>query len=599
MRQPRRPRANDLIDLAIQARRAERFGLSPHEDGEIHYSFYANGTFIGRSAVDVTTKRTLLARLFELTNLCASKGWDDASLQKLRNLGQQLFTLVVPDSVRTHVFGGDESRSISFDVQDHDIPWELLHDGEDFVAKRHAMGRRLIRPTPDEPRMRRNIRMAIVGDPTEDLPGAREESERIASHCQAAFDRLADAYEIDSTVVLLQGEEATKDAVLLDLLMNAGEGIDVFHFAGHAHADPLDLDNAGFALSDGKLRPFEARSISSRPLVFANACRASQPLDSSITFGSVSGFASEFIAGGAQAYIGPAWPINDNTAQELAAAFYELVIAGESIGDALLESKRRIDDPDALAYLFFGDVGERLSIFSPDLTAGPYVNDLGIGRIIETERAYPAMELLAVNDLPWILWDLTDILAWTARIPIDRPRQRAAAMSLMEYVEEFGEKIKRREKRFFCILNAKTFSRYLALRGKERWEELAEQLDGFFELEDFTLVLASPQTEEIEEIELVSTSSELPLSFSKSVYVFNKQTRFEQSYLTYNLFEDYNPQMIAHYWGRFADLVKQSLRDYAIPHGDDVFAPSTSSTINRETRSRLHALAAKSLKGSN
>jgi CHAT domain len=582
--------SRNLLHLTVQARRSERFGKSPHEEGEIHYAFYGDGSFLGKSAVDVNTKRALLARFVDLTNGAGAAGWNQDRYSQLVTIGKQLFTLTIPEQVRHQVFGEGETTTISLEVQDHDIPWELLHDDQGFVARRLAIGRRLVSPSGQAKPGRHAIRVVIVGDPTGDLEGARIESSAIGKRCKAALAGLSDAYEIASEVILLQRGDATKDAVLLDLLMDSTQMIDVFHFAGHAHADPLNPDDSGFTLADGDLRAFEARSLASRPLVFANGCRAGQANDSSLTLGAMSGFAGEFIAGGAQAYIAPAWPIGDDLAREFASTFYDSVIGGETIGNALLAAKRALDDPDALAYLFFGDVTERLGLFSPELTSGPYVNDLGIQRIIETEREYSALELLAVNDLPWILWDTTDILAWTSRLPIDELRRGAVAMSLMKYVQEFGEKIRSGEKRFLCVLNAKMLRRYLDTRGPDRWQGMSEELETYFHLDNFTLLLASPLTDEIDEIELVSNSQKIPPEPAKSVYVFNKQTRFEQSYLTYNLFEDYNPQMISRYWERLADLVTRSLAEYRCAD-EQISSPTFSQTVNGETRAKLRALA--------
>ena len=581
----------DFLYLTVQARRSERYGRALREDGEIYYTFYGDGSFLGRSAVDVNTKRALLCRLVALTDQASLSGWDQQAHSQLVGIGRQLFTLAVPDHVRDRAFDPRDPLPIALDVQDHDIPWELLHDGEAFLAQRHAFGRKVIGPAQNPRTGRHAVKVVVVGDPTGDLDGARDESQAVEARCRSVLNHLTEAYEIASEVVLLQGDEATKDAVLLDLLMDPAEPIDIFHFAGHAHSDPRNPDHSGLTLADSDLRAFEARSIGSTPLVFVNGCRAAQPADSSITFGAVSGIASEFVTGGAQGYIAPLWPVSDQVARNFAETFYDLVIGGETIGGALLATKRALDDPDALAYVFFGDVGERLPIFSPQLTTGPYVNDLGIHRIIETEREFHALELLAVNDLPWVLWDAEDILAWTSRIPIDQLRRGVVARSLLEYVQEFGRKIKAGEKRFVCILNASTLQSYLAHRGWGRWQALATELDKYLALSNVTLILAFPHKSEIEEIELVSKSAEIPPSPLESVYVFNKQTRFEQSHLTYNLFEDYNPEMISHYWERFGDLIRQSLTVY---HGVDeaaILSTAGSATINAETRTMLHALA--------
>jgi hypothetical protein len=586
---------DDPLHLTIQAHRLERFGRGAHDEGEIHYTYYSDGTLLGKSIVDVATKRTLLSRLIELTERDESAQWDKERHARLASIGQQLFTLIVPEQVRKTVFDSEDSLDISLEVQDHDIPWELLHDGQEFLAERHAIGRRVIGPARPPQPDRRAVRVVVVGDPTSDLSGARLESAAVTERCRTVLADLGSAYAIPSEVILLQGKDASKETVLLDLLMDRDETIDIFHFAGHAYANRRDPDDAGLTLADGNLRAFEARSMGSSPLVFVNGCHAGQPHDSSITFGAVSGLAAQFAAGGALGYIAPTWPVNDRVAQELASAFYGFLIGGESIGRALLGAKRAVEDPDALAYVFYGEVDERLPIFTPQMTSGPYVNDYGVHRIVSTEREFDALELLAVNDLPWVLWDSTDILGWTSRIPIDRLRQGAATQALLEYVQEFGSRIKDGRKRLLCIMNAKTLPQYVARRGRGRWDSLVEELDDYLTLPNFTLILALPESTEIEEIELVSRSEEIPPSPSESVYVFNKQTRFEQSHLTYNLFEDYNPRMISRYWAQFEELIESSLRHYADVDIPSEYSETFSAAVNRETRQMLNAVGERAL----
>lgn len=580
--------------LTVQARHAERFGAGVHEDGEIHYTFYGDGAFLGRSTVDAKTKRELLSRLIALIDKLED-GWDEDSKKQLKDIGRRFYSLLVPKEARQTVFGPAGPEAVELDVQDHDIPWELLHDGDDFLVRRHAFSRRVMGPERPRRAGQRSVKVLIVADPTDDLDGAREEGVALRDRCQDALDDLTEAYVFDADVVHLEGAEAAKGTVLLDLLMDPDGGIDIFHVAGHSYCDPRDPEASGITLADGNLRAFEARSLECEPLVFVNGCRAGQSLDEALTFGAISGLAGEFLTGGAIGYIAPMWPVGDGLARRFAEAFYGLVIGGETIDMALLKAKQEIDDPEALAYVFFGRAGERLSIFSPQLTAGPYVNELGIHRIIELEREYHALELLAVNELPWILWDAEDIIEWTRRLPIDRLRQGDVTKSLLEYVQEFGELVKEGERRLFCILNEKTIRRYLSARGLERWDALAQELEAYFDLPNFTLILASSQSPEIEEIELVSRSSVIPPSPHDSVYVFNKQTRFEQSNITYNLFEDYNPQMITYYWRQFESLILQSLASYGDIDPADIFSGVASTELNLESGRKLEQIALEEL----
>ncbi len=587
----------ETVYLAVQAQHFERYGNAAREEAEIVYSFYADGVFLGRTTLDASTKRALLKRLHEVTEEAGLRGWDAGGREKLISAGQHMFSLVLSEEVKRTVFGPGGPTAVSLDVQDHDLPWELLHDGVDFVAKRIALARHVIRPMRSTRYAgRRTVRVVIVGDPTDDLCEARREAQLVKSQCTKALNRLTATFDIESEVVMLCGADATKDKVLFDYLMDSSEPIDIFHYAGHARLDAQSPDRSGLVLADGDLRGYEARSLASEPLVFVNGCRAGHASGGRPTYGTVSGLASEFLAGGAACYIAPLWSINDEVARRFAEVFYSALVGGETVGCAILAAKQQAGDTDSFAYVLYGDLEERLALFSPKLAAGPYVNELGVSRIIEIEQEYPAMELLAVNELPWILWDSQDITQWTSRIPIDALRKEEVARLLTGYVENFGRRVLHQQKRFLCILNMMTLRSYLKERGPERWTSLARQLDKFYDAPYFALVLDDSGEPEIEEIELVSKSPNFPLSPTDSAYVFNKQTRFEPTTLTYNLFEDYNPQMVQHYWQRYRDLLERALSHYPKPIAIGSLTLKTCAAINKATHVRLETLAANEFK---
>ena len=68
--------------------------------------------------------------------------------------------------------------------------------------------------------------------------------------------------------------------------------------------------------------------------------------------------------GGASGYIGALWPVNDATAEAVAAAFYHEIsgrvsTTGSNVAEALAVARRDVfkktSDPTALAYVFYGD----------------------------------------------------------------------------------------------------------------------------------------------------------------------------------------------------------------------------------------------------
>jgi hypothetical protein len=584
--------ADSPVHLQIHAQRFDRFVPDDRTEGEIVYSFFADGTFLGRITVDIGTRRTLLGRLYDLTSRVMISGWSDNSIKQLTEFGQHLYTLFIPHEVQKTIFHHDRSGTVALELQDHDVPWELICDDRGFVSRRVSFGR-LMRPSKMVGNSgRKSVRIAVVGDPRQDLPQARNEAETIAQKCLDALLVLKQRFAISGDVQLLLGADASKEAILLDLLMNPSRDIDLLHYAGHAKFDPRDPANSSLLLADGDFRGFEARNLGCSPFVFVNGCRAaSTGSDTIASFGAISGLAAEFLAGGAVSYIAPLWPVADEPARRVAETFYECVMIGDSAGDAIHTARQNEETPDALAYVLFGDPSETLSIFKPRLTAGPYVNDLGIDRIIELEREYPGLELLAVNDLPWILWDDPDVQDWIHAIPMDAERSARSKHALLAYVEEFGDLVASGRKTLLSIVSDRVLRDYLAARGIIRARELISRIRELSAAPRFGLVISEYEEGEIEEIELVSKLQNIPPDPTSSVYVFNKQTRFENSDRTYNLYEDYNPEMIRHYIERYLRILRRALRQYDEDFGVSLDIESFQG-MNECTERVLHRMCA-------
>ena len=550
--------------LQIHAHRFDRFGPRARAEGEILYSFYVDGRLLGKATVDVGTRRSLLGRLYDITAQAAVTGWTPELTLQLTRIGQQLYRIFIPSELQRVFSESELHRIVTLELQDHDIPWELIADQEGFIAKRAAFGRRLPRPADAGVRpTRKHVEIAVVGDPTGDLPDARAEASMVAQRCEQALDIIRNRFAISGDVRVILGSEATKEAVLFDLLMDPARDLDLIHYAGHAKHDPRDPANTSLPLYDGDLRGFEARNLTSSPIVFVNGCRAAAgDIIDTVSFGSISGLAAEFIAGGAKSYIAPLWPVTDAAAKRFAGAFYDRVMLGDTVGEAILSARIDGTTPDALAYVLFGDPSESLGIFHPRLTAGPYVNDSGIHRIIDLEREYSALELLAVNDLPWILWDSVDVTAWVHKIPIDEDRTARSTAALEGYIEDFSAMVRRGDKTLIAVVNESIIRQYLLSRGVHRARELLTVLQSLSECDTFCMLLLDHEDGEIEEIELVSKEISLPPDPRNSVYVFNKQTRFEDGERIYSLYEDYNPDLIRQYIDRYFKIIGRALAAY-------------------------------------
>jgi hypothetical protein len=91
------------------------------------------------------------------------------------------------------------------------------------------------------------------------------------------------------------------------------------------------------------------------PLVFLNGCRTAGSIPE---YTRMIGWAQQFMAAGAGAFVGTLWPVRSDSAGMFAEAFYAHLRDGEPLGRAALLARRPArDEPDPtwLAYTVYGD----------------------------------------------------------------------------------------------------------------------------------------------------------------------------------------------------------------------------------------------------
>ncbi len=179
--------------------------------------------------------------------------------------------------------------------------------------------------------------------------------------------QLASAGKELTAIKSMQGfaQVAGDYASVRDLAMHPPQGI--VHFAGHgAVTDQGGVPQFAILLQDSEMGPstwqaLGAADTGAHPLFFFNACDVGE---SRRFLNSVDGWAPVLLSGGASGYIGALWPVNDATAEAVAASFYRQVSAhlsgeGANVAEALAHARADVfsktSDPTALAYVFYGD----------------------------------------------------------------------------------------------------------------------------------------------------------------------------------------------------------------------------------------------------
>lgn len=292
--------------------------------------------------------------------------------RRLEELGRFMFNFLLPPAVKQWLPQLPEGTAVLLATNDTTLPWELLHDGHNFLALKFALGRQLLTPTPPNlppaPERPNEKPFLFITNPTGELAEADKEVYKLIDLCDRAPENII-ARQISHS-------RASKTAVLE--AFGSGQ-YEFVHYSGHATP-------AGLCLADGLLSYAELTQVlSGRPCVFLNGCQSAaerqtaQPLPFSGL--NVQNLASAFILHGARLFIGSLWDLFDAGSREFAEKFYALILNGTAVGEALRQSRRalhaaRPNDPLWASYVLYGDPTEQIVRATPPETRAVTLMDV-------------------------------------------------------------------------------------------------------------------------------------------------------------------------------------------------------------------------------
>ncbi len=257
------------------------------------------------------------------------------------------------------------------------VPWETLGlaeeagggDGFWFPAAREGMSRRYAAENLSvakwlEKRVAaESLEVLLVVNPTGDLPGAAEEGAAIAGLLEG---------QNGIHLQRLVGGEATRQTLLQEL--SSGR-YDIVHYAGHAFFDERSPERSGLLCAGRQvLAGADLIGLGSLPsLVFFNACESGRvrrldpphergsggkPKERRRSFVNSIGLAEAFMRGGVANLMGTYWPVGDESAKTFARLFYQEVLRGSTIGEAIKAGRQALfaaGSNDWADYLLYGD----------------------------------------------------------------------------------------------------------------------------------------------------------------------------------------------------------------------------------------------------
>ena len=247
-----------------------------------------------------------------------------SAVHELERLGSLIYSHLLTEPARKRIRAADSCPLyLRLDEQLIDVPWELCHDGSDFLVTKFQVGRQVITSAPllgtqAEQTASGYLKVLLVVDPTESLPQAAQEADRLCS----LLDEIPDV-----EVTLLGGRSVRKVPLLAALQTH-----DIVHFAGHSHYDSIHPNKSGWRLNEGILTAGELSKLTRPPLlVFSNSCEAGATAEWSNAYqyeGHAFGIGSAFLLAGVQNYIGTFWVVHDEESAQFSAAFYRSLALG-------------------------------------------------------------------------------------------------------------------------------------------------------------------------------------------------------------------------------------------------------------------------------
>jgi class 3 adenylate cyclase/CHAT domain-containing protein len=280
-------------------------------------------------------------------------------LIKLRELGQVFRNELFTDNVKeTFQNAKADHLVINLDDQLVQVPWELLHDGKQFLCQSFNMGRLVKTKQAISGRKSRllghPLKMMILADPEGDLKNAREEGDNIRDF----LDRRRDLVNVSFR----------SETIATDYLKDKIRFFDFVHFAGHAVYDKEQPDMSGWRLSDGNIYAKEIISMANSgtmpALIFSNACQSARTEEwvlKSYFQDEIFGLANAFILAGVKHYIGTFWEILDEPGKKFAIEFYRHLLDDKSIGEAVRLARHDLMNEFGeetigwASYLLYGD----------------------------------------------------------------------------------------------------------------------------------------------------------------------------------------------------------------------------------------------------
>jgi len=244
------------------------------------------------------------------------------------------------------------------------LPWELLHDGRSYLFRgaRPVLVRRRLPSQRYFPRLVAEppIRVLLVSPRPEDEGVGWIDHRVIAQPMTEALGELGDLADL---TVLAPPTFPALEAALQEA-EERGEPFHVVHFDGHGvfdkriglgglcFEDPRDVDK----LAERRHQTVDAREMAALirerriPLVFLNACQSAQAEED-----PTASVAAKLLDEGVASVVAMSYTVLVETARRFVTAFYQALVGGARVGQAMLRSQQALQSDTFRMKVFGGE----------------------------------------------------------------------------------------------------------------------------------------------------------------------------------------------------------------------------------------------------
>ncbi|MBI5706701.1 MAG: CHAT domain-containing protein [Armatimonadetes bacterium] len=209
--------------------------------------------------------------------------------------------------------------AISPDAALWQVPWQAVLNAEECAVEPVLLPNAGFLGNEVGAVLNKDARVAIWAGESSHLPHIREEAE----HVHALFP----------------GARVARTLAEVRACMEEGPW-DLIHLASHAG---LNVENPMFSLLSFPDGPLLADDIARSPLQVRHICLSACDTGSLSIVNTTEpdGIARAFLARGASSVLATSWPVDDRTAKEFMKDYYEGLVEGRTLVDALAEARRR------------------------------------------------------------------------------------------------------------------------------------------------------------------------------------------------------------------------------------------------------------------